>query len=89
MALPEVVTREQWLVARKRLLSLEKQATRDRDAACPGCTAAIDELSDGLLAHLRSRDTAFDLTALGRQEDWEDPSGRAPRLHGADPSFTG
>ncbi len=239
MAFPDVVTREQWLEARKRLLVLEKQATRQRDAlnaerrrlpmvrvekgylldgpdgrvtlaglagdsrqlivqhvmfgpgwdaACPGCTAAIDEISGGLLAHLRSRDTAFvlvsraplgklekyrtergwtipwyssydsdfnydfqatldktrqqftynyrddpgmlgdeattevpgfscflrvgdqvfhtystwargtdilgsaysllDLTALGRQEDWEEPKGRAPRLHGADPTFT-
>ena len=159
------------------------------DAACPGCTASIDELSAGTLAHLRSRDTAFalvsraplaklqkyqasrgwtvpwysshgsdfnydfqvtldksipqleynyrpepgilegdetsaempgfscflrdggeifhtystygrgadtlisaysllDLTALGRQEDWEEPRGRAPHLHGADPTFT-
>jgi predicted dithiol-disulfide oxidoreductase (DUF899 family) len=239
MALPDVVTREQWLAARKRLLDLEKRATRERDAlnaerrrlpmvriekdyvmdgpdgrvhlaglfgdhrqlivqhvmfgpdwdaACPGCTAGIDEMSDAILAHLRSRDTAFvlvsrapldklekyraargwtipwyssydndfnydfqatldrdrhqlvynyreepdvlgdapttevpglscflrddgrvfhtystwargtdilgstysllDLTALGRQEDWEEPRGRAPRLHGADPTFT-
>lgn len=158
----------------------------DWAGACPGCTAGIDEISDGLLAHLRSRDTAFvlvsraplakleayrdargwrvpwyssygtdfnydfqatldrargqlvynyrdepdllgdeesaempgfscflrdgdvfhtystwargtdflggaytllDLTALGRQEDWEEPKGRAPRLHGPDPAF--
>jgi putative transposase len=26
--------------------------------------------------------------ALGRQENWEEPKGRAPRLHGADPTFT-
>jgi predicted dithiol-disulfide oxidoreductase (DUF899 family) len=239
MAFPDVVTREQWLAARKRFLDLEKQATRERDAlnaerrrlpmvriekeyllegpggavslaglfgdgrqlivqhvmfgpdwdtGCPGCTAGIDEISDGLLAHLRSRDTTFvlvsraplaklekyraergwtvpwyssyggdfnydfeatldrerhqltynyreepdlledeastevpglscflrdgdqvfhtystwargtdilgssysllDLTALGRQEDWEQPKGRAPRVHGADPTFT-
>ena len=240
MAFPEVVTREEWLSARKRLLATEKEHTRSRDAlnaerrrlpmvridkeyafegadgtvtlaglfagnrqlivqhvmfgpdwdaACPGCTASIDELSDGVLTHLRSRDTAFalvsraplaklqkyqasrgwtvawysshgsdfnydfqatldrsvpqleynyraepeivsgdtttaevpglscflrdgddifhtysayargtdnlggtysllDLTALGRQEDWEEPKGRAPRLHGADPTFT-
>ena len=31
--------------------------------------------------------TLLDLTALGRQEDWEEPAGRAPRLHGADPAF--
>ena len=239
MALPDVVTRLEWLEARKRLLDLEKQATRERDAlnarrrrlpmvlidkeylfdgpggrmtltglfgdrrqlivqhvmfgpdwdaGCPGCTAGIDEISDGVLSHLRSRDTAFalvsrapldklekyravrgwtvpwyssygsdfnydfqatldrdrqqlsynykdepgllededstevpgvscflrdggqvfhtystwargtdilgsaysllDLTALGRQEDWEEPRDRAPRLHGADPTFT-
>jgi predicted dithiol-disulfide oxidoreductase (DUF899 family) len=237
MTLPEVVTREQWLEARKELLVTEKQATRERDelnakrrrlpmvriekeyrfsgpegdvnlldlfgenrqlivqhvmfgpdweAACPGCTAGIDEISDGTLTHLRSRDTAFvlvslapldklskyreergwtvpwyssygsdfnvdfqatatkdqpvynyravpdllgdaestempghscflrdgdqvfhtystwarggeyvsnaytllDLTAFGRSEDWEEPKGRASRLHGADPTFT-
>jgi len=239
MAFPDIVTREEWLGARERLLAREKQATRDRDAlnserrrlpmvriekeyqldgpagkvtldglftgsrqlivqhvmfgpdweaACPGCTAGVDEVSDGLLAHLKSRDTTFvlvsrapleklekygasrgwtipwyssygsdfnydfqatldktrgqlvynyrpepdmltdseptevpgiscflldggqvfhtystwargtdylggtytllDLTALGRQEEWEEPTGRAPRLHGADPTFT-
>ncbi len=239
MAFPEIVTREEWLEARKQFLTREKQATRERDAlnaerrrlpmvaidkeylfegpggrvtlaglfgdsrqlivqhvmfgpdwdaACPGCTAGIDEIADGVLAHLRTRDTTFvlvsrapldklekyravrdwtipwwssygsdfnydfqatldrdrqqlvynyredaglvadnpsaevpglscflldgdqvfhtystwargtdttgsaysllDLTALGRQEDWEEPKGRAPRLHGADPTFT-
>jgi predicted dithiol-disulfide oxidoreductase (DUF899 family) len=237
MALPDVVTREQWLAARTQLLAAEKEETRRRDAlnaqrrrlpmvrlgqeylldgeqgtvplaalfggsrqlivqhvmfgpdwdaACPGCTASVDELSDGVLRHLRSRDTAFalvsraplaklqayrasrgwtvpwyssghsdfnydfqvtldkdhlnynyrpepgiledgdsaevpgvscflrddgeifhtysayargtdtlgsaysllDLTALGRQEEWEEPASRAPRLHGADPTFT-
>jgi predicted dithiol-disulfide oxidoreductase (DUF899 family) len=239
MALPETVSSEQWLEARKRLLEAEKQATRARDAlnaerrrlpmvridkdyrfdgpdgtvtlgglfgdsrqlivqhvmfgpdweaACPGCTAGIDEIADGVLAHLRSRDTAFvlvsrgpldklekhrlakgwtvpwyssygsdfnydfqatvdrernqlvynyreepdmlgdddstevpgfscflrdgeqvfhtystwargsdiigssysllDLTAFGRSEEWEEPKDRAPRLHGADPTFT-
>ena len=158
------------------------------DKACAGCTASLDELAPAVLAHLRSRDTAFaavsrapyskiaayrqqrgwtfpwysshgsdfnydfqatvdrdkgqltynfrdepdmlgdedstevpgvscflrdgdqvfytystwargtevlgstysllDLTALGRQEDWEEPRGRAPRTHGADPTFT-
>jgi hypothetical protein len=32
MALPEVVTHEQWLEARKRLLAAEKEETRRRDA---------------------------------------------------------
>src|SRR6201996_4829911 len=114
MALPDVVTREEWLQARKRLLAKEKQATRERDAlnaerrrlpmvavdkeyvfegpdgkatladlfdgsrqliiqhvmfgpdwdaACPGCTAGIDEIADGVLAHLRSRDTTFVLVS--------------------------
>jgi predicted dithiol-disulfide oxidoreductase (DUF899 family) len=160
----------------------------DWDAPCPGCSASLDEVSEGLLRHVRSRDTAFvlvsrapfgkisevqagrgwvvpwysshggdfnydfhatldaarpqlqynfrpepdlvadepstevpgfscflrdgdevfhtysayargteyignaytllDLTAFGRSEDWEEPKGRAPRLHGADPTFT-
>ncbi len=114
MALPEVVSREQWLEARVRLLAEEKEETRRRDAlnaerrrlpmvriekeylfagpqgpvtlaglfgdssqliiqhimfgpdwdaACPTCTNFIDELSDGLLAHLRARDTAFALVS--------------------------
>ncbi len=32
MALPDVVTREQWLAARTELLAAEKEATRSRDA---------------------------------------------------------
>jgi predicted dithiol-disulfide oxidoreductase (DUF899 family) len=160
----------------------------DWDAACPGCTAGVDEVAEGLLTHLRSRDTEFvlvsrapldklqayaksrgwtvpwysslgsdfnydfqvtldrnrpqldynyrpapdalgdddstelpgvscflrdgeqiyhtystfargtdtlgssysllDLTALGRQEEWEEPKGRARTVHGADPTFT-
>ena len=35
----------------------------DWEAACPTCTNAVDELSDGLLAHLRDRDTAFALVS--------------------------
>jgi predicted dithiol-disulfide oxidoreductase (DUF899 family) len=160
----------------------------DWDAACPGCTAGVDEVAEGLLTHLHARDTEFvlvsraplaklrayaasrgwtvpwysslgsdfnydfqvtldrnrpqldynyrsvpealgdedstelpgmscflrdgeqiyhtystfargtdtlgssysllDLTALGRQEDWEEPKGRARTVHGADPTFT-
>jgi predicted dithiol-disulfide oxidoreductase (DUF899 family) len=114
MALPEVVSREQWLEARLRLLAEEKKHTRQRDAlnaerrrlpmvriekdyvfdgaqgpatlaalfgdsrqliiqhimfgpdwdaACPSCTNSVDELSDGLLAHLHGRDTAFVLVS--------------------------
>ena len=35
----------------------------DWEAPCPSCTNAVDELSDGLLAHLRARDTAFALVS--------------------------
>ena len=114
MAFPEIVTREQWLEARKQFLAREKEATRERDAlnadrrrlpmvaieneylfdgpegrvtlaglvgdsrqlivqhvmfgpdwdaACPGCTSGIDETADGVLAHLRTRDTAFVLVS--------------------------
>jgi predicted dithiol-disulfide oxidoreductase (DUF899 family) len=110
VSLPEVTTREKWLVARKELLVREKQLTRQRDAlnadrrrlpmvqidkdyvfrgpdgtvgladmfgdseqlivqhimfdpdwdaACPGCTAGLDEFSPAMLRHVRSRDTAF------------------------------
>jgi predicted dithiol-disulfide oxidoreductase (DUF899 family) len=239
MSLPQVVSRTEWLEARRRLLDEEKKLTRQRDAlnadrrrlpmvrvekdyvfegpkgparladlfgdrgqlivqhvmfgpgwdaACPGCTAGVDELADGVLTHLRSRDTEFvlvsrgpldklqayaasrgwtvpwysslgsdfnydfqvtldrsrpqleynyrpvpealgdedttelpgvscfvrdgeqiyhtystfargtdtlggsyallDLTAMGRQEEWEEPKGRARTVHGADPTFT-
>jgi predicted dithiol-disulfide oxidoreductase (DUF899 family) len=110
MSLPAVVSRQEWLVARKALLEAEKEMTRTRDAlntrrrelpmvkieneyifegldgqtslrglfngrrqlivrhfmfdpswdeGCPSCTAASDEVSDGLLAHLHARDTSF------------------------------
>jgi predicted dithiol-disulfide oxidoreductase (DUF899 family) len=110
MALPDVVTRDEWLVARKRLLEQEKDLTRKRDAlnaerrrmpmvridkeyvlegpdgpaslldlfegrrqlivghfmfdprwedGCPSCTAAADEVSRGLLEHLHTRDTTL------------------------------
>jgi predicted dithiol-disulfide oxidoreductase (DUF899 family) len=115
MALPDVVSQDQWLEARLRLLALEKEQTRARsalnaerrrlpmvriekkyafegpqgpvtlaelfgdhsqliiqhvmfepgwEAACPGCTASIDVISDRLLAQVRSRDTAFALVSI-------------------------
>jgi predicted dithiol-disulfide oxidoreductase (DUF899 family) len=110
MSLPQVVSREEWLAARKQLLAREKELTRQRDAlnadrrrlpmvridkdyvfggesgqaslaelfgdrrqlviyhlmydpawenACPGCTAGMDEWTDALTEHLNVRDTAF------------------------------
>ena len=110
MGLPDVVSREEWLAARKELLVREKAFTRQRDAlnaerrrlpmvkvdkeyvfdgpdgattlldlfdgrrqlivghfmfdprwddGCPSCSAGADEIADGLLAHLHTRDTTF------------------------------
>ena len=110
MSLPDVVSREEWLAARKRLLAEEKELTRRRDAlcaerrrlpmveidkeyvfegpegratlldlfagrrqlivmhfmfdpdwkdGCPSCSAGADEMSEGLLAHLHARDTSL------------------------------
>jgi predicted dithiol-disulfide oxidoreductase (DUF899 family) len=110
MALPQVVTHDEWLVARKALLAKEKELTRQRDAlnaerrrmpmvridkeyvfqgpdgpaslldlfegrrqlivghfmfdpswdeGCSSCTAGADELSDGLFEHLHTRDTTL------------------------------
>ena len=114
MALPEIVSREEWLAARKALLVREKEATRARDTlnadrrrlpmvrveteyvfegpegrvgladlfhgkrqlmlqhvmfhpdwdkACPSCTAGIDEFSAGLLEHLHARETEYVLVS--------------------------
>jgi predicted dithiol-disulfide oxidoreductase (DUF899 family) len=110
MSLPNVVSRDEWLAARKELLAKEKELTRRRDAlnverrmlpmvaiekeyvfegpdgaatlldlfegrrqlivahfmfdpswddGCPSCTAGADEMSPGLLAHLHARDTTL------------------------------
>lgn len=110
MTLPLVVSREEWLEARKALLAEEKAMTHARDAlstkrrelpmvsidkeyvfdapggtltlldlfegarqlivqhfmfdpawqeGCPSCTAGAEEVSPGLLRHLRARDTSF------------------------------
>jgi predicted dithiol-disulfide oxidoreductase (DUF899 family) len=115
MSLPDVVSQDEWIAARKALLAREKAATRERDAlsaerrrlpmvrvekeyafdgrdgaatlldlfdgrhqlilqhfmfapdwedGCSSCTAAIDELSAGLIAHLNVRDTS--LAIVGR-----------------------
>ena len=110
MSLPQAVSRDEWLVARKHLLVKEKELTRQRDAlnierrmlpmveivkdyvfegprgevrlldlfegrrqlivghfmfdpswedGCSSCSAGADEVSDGLLDHLHARDTSL------------------------------
>jgi predicted dithiol-disulfide oxidoreductase (DUF899 family) len=131
MSLPEVVSPEEWLAARKQLLKREKENTRQRDAinadrrrlpmtvvekdykfegpagevglrelfdgcrqliiqhvmfspnwetACPSCTASLDALAPAVLVHLRNRDTAYAavsrapfarLAALKAAKGWE------------------
>ncbi|MGF7236654.1 MAG: DUF899 domain-containing protein [Frankia sp.] len=110
MILPQIVSQDEWLAARKELLAREKAMTRERDAlnvrrrelpmvridkqyefdgpagratlldlfegrrqlivrhfmfdpswddGCPSCTAGVDEFSDGLMEHLHSRETSL------------------------------
>jgi predicted dithiol-disulfide oxidoreductase (DUF899 family) len=133
MSLPKVVSREEWVIARKKLLAEEKAMTRARDAlstkrrelpmvsiekeylfdgpngkttlrdlfkgrrqliiqhfmfdptweeGCPSCTAASDELSPGLLNHLHARDTTLVVVSRAplerierykRTKDWTFP----------------
>jgi len=129
MGLPEVVSREEWLVARKQLLAKEKELTRTRDAlntqrrllpmvkidkeylfegggakhtlldlfeghrqlivqhfmfdpewddGCPSCTAASDEISQGLLDHLHARDTALVVVSrapIAKIDDYKESRG--------------
>jgi predicted dithiol-disulfide oxidoreductase (DUF899 family) len=122
MSLPEIVSREEWLTARKRLLDEEKAMTRARDAlnvkrrmlpmvrvdkpyrfhgrdgdaslldlfegrrqlivrhfmfgpdwdsGCPSCTAGADELADGLLQHLHARQTTLAVVSRAPLEKLE------------------
>ncbi len=48
---------------RRQLVVQHVMFDPDWDAACKGCTAGIDELSDGLIAHLHSRDTTYALVS--------------------------
>jgi len=133
MSLPDVVSREQWLDARRRLLAQEKEFSRQRDALsadrrrlpmvridkeyafegpdgpvtlaalfgdrrqlivqhvmfgpdweqpCPGCSASIDALSVGVLDQLATRQTTFVLTsraphdkiaAMAKERGWTVP----------------
>ena len=122
MSLPEVVTRDEWLAARKELLDQEKEHTRRRDAlnaerrrlpmvevtkeyvftgpdgeaglldlfegrrqlivghfmfdpswedGCSSCSAGADEMSKGLFEHLHARDTSLVQVSRARLETIE------------------
>lgn len=122
MSLPKVVSKPEWLAARKDLLADEKAMTKARDQlstkrrelpmvlvdkpytfdgpagkttladmfdgrrqliiqhfmfdpswdeGCQSCTAASDELSDGLLRHLNARDTSFAVVSRAPLEKLE------------------
>jgi predicted dithiol-disulfide oxidoreductase (DUF899 family) len=125
MSLPEIATREEWLLARKELLAREKDLTVHRDAlnverrnlpmveidktyhfegpngtvglidlfdgrsqliiyhfmfhpeweeGCSSCTAGTDEISAGFLKHLHTRDTTFAMVSrapLTKVEGWK------------------
>ncbi len=133
MSLPDVVSREQWLDARRRLLAREKEFGRQRDALnadrrrlpmvridkeytfegpdgpvtladlfgdrrqlivqhvmlgpdweqpCPGCSASIDTLSLSVLDQLGTRETTFVLisrapydkiAAMAKERGWSVP----------------
>jgi predicted dithiol-disulfide oxidoreductase (DUF899 family) len=119
MSLPDIVSRDEWLAARKELLVKEKELTRRRDAlnaerrrlpmvelekeyrfdgpagrvrlldlfegrsqlivyhfmfdprwdeGCPSCTAGTDELSPGFLEHLHVRDTSYAMVSRAPME---------------------
>ena len=141
MSLPDVVSREEWLAARRELLEREKELTRTRDAlnadrrrlpmveiekdyafegpdgratlldmfegrrqlilvhfmfdpswedGCSSCSAGADEVSEGLLDHLHSRDTTLAFVSrapLGKLERYKAKKGWSFRWyssHGSD-----
>ena len=122
MSLPQVVSRDEWLEARKQLLAKEKDLTRERDRlnaerrrlpmvrvekdyvfegpqgkaslldlfggrrqlvvrhfmfdpswedGCPSCSAGVAEFSEGLFEHLHARDTELVVVARAPLEKIE------------------
>ena len=53
----------------------------------PDGTVGLADLFEGRSQQIGGSYYLLDLTALGRQEDWEDPKGRAHALRSATPGF--
>jgi predicted dithiol-disulfide oxidoreductase (DUF899 family) len=101
MSLPQIVSREEWLSARKELLAKEKAGTGyyfegEQPIEEPGTSFFLRDgdrvfhtySSFGRGAEMTGGSYYFlDLTALGRQEDWEEPKGRAATARAAMPDF--
>jgi predicted dithiol-disulfide oxidoreductase (DUF899 family) len=69
----------------------------DRSTEMPGVSCFLregDEIFHTYSTFARGTDDMggaywlLDLTALGRQEDWEEPKGRVTAVRGGDPTFT-
>ena len=98
MSLPDVVSREQWLAARKALLAKEKELTRARDALNSERRmlpmVEIDKPyvfegpdGDATLLDLFEGRTQLILIHFMFHPDWEEPKGRVGAAHGATPDF--
>jgi len=70
---PPVVSRDEWLAARRALLDDEKALTRARDAVSTRRRLLP-------MVELDKEYVFVDLTPLGRQEPWEEPKDRSTGL---------
>ena len=69
--------------------SSSRSSSRARAASCATATASSTPTrrSPAAPSGSAARTTFLDLTALGRQEEWEEPKGRADDVRGAIPDF--
>lgn len=87
MGLPEVVSREEWLAARRKLLVAEKEATRKRDALnaerrrLPMVLVDKEYMFEGPLGTVSLRDLFGDKSQLIVQHVMFGPGGCLPRLY--------
>jgi hypothetical protein len=95
MALPPVVGRDEWLTARREFVELDllpQDGERSRELAGISCfLQAGEEVFHTYSTYARGMDhlagtyPLLDLTALGRQEDWEEPQDRDETVKSWDP----